>query len=148
MIDHWLARLRRCELGAQSATLALASLTGWVLVAAIAAVVSGPRGWLAAAIVAGTCWLGAQLALILSRPPERPGDAAKAMLLGMLPRMGMPLAMAVVLSRILPQKTLADLGGLYYLMMLLVVFYHWTLATEIALLLVGRRHTSPTRKRG
>ncbi len=135
-------------MGAQSATLALASLAGWVLVAAIAAVLRGPKGWLAAAIVAGTCWLGAQLALILGRALERPRDAAKAMLLGMLPRMGMPLAVAVVFSRILPRGALADLGGLYYLMVLLVVLYQWTLATEITLLLVGRQHANPTRKRG
>jgi hypothetical protein len=119
-----------------------------MLVAAIAAALRGPRGWSAAAIAAGTCWLGAQLALLLCRPLERPRDAAKAMSLGMLPRMGMPLATAVVLCRILPQRMLAELGGLYYLMVLLVVFYQWTLATEIALLLVGRQHTSPTRKRG
>lgn len=79
---------------------------------------------------------------------ERPRDAAKAMLLGMLPRMGMPLAVAVVFSRILPRGRVADLGGLYYLMVLLVVLYQWTLATEITLLLVGRQHANPTRKRG
>jgi hypothetical protein len=60
------------------------------------------------------------------------------MLWGMIFRMGMPLAAAVVVSRILPRQTLADLGGLYYLMVLLVVFYQWTLATEITLLLLGR----------
>ena len=139
-MDPWLARLRRREFGAQSATLALASLAGWFLVAALSAMVSGPKAWLAAAVVAGTCWLGAQLALVLCRPLEWPRDAAKAMLLGMLPRMGIPLAMAVVFCTILPRKILADFGGLYYLMVLLVVFYHWTLATEITLLLVGREH--------
>jgi hypothetical protein len=50
----------------------------------------------------------------------------------------MPLAMVFVLSRILPPRMLADFGGLYYLMVLLAIFYQWTLATEITLLLVGR----------
>jgi hypothetical protein len=145
-MDRWLVRLRRRELGAQSATLALASLMGWMLVAAITAMLGGPRAWLAAALVAGTCWLGAQLALVLCCVLERPQDAAKAALLGMLPRMGIPLTLAVVLTRILPQRMLADLGGLYYLMVLLVVFYHWTLATEITLLLVGQA-SGPRRKR-
>jgi hypothetical protein len=140
--NHWLARLQRREFAAQSATLALASLAGWMLVAAIAAVLGGPRGWLATAVVAGTCWLGAQMALILCRPLGWPRDAAKAMLWGMLFRMGMPLAAAVLVSRILPRKTLADLGGFYYLMVLLVVFYQWTLATEITLLLLGRQRTN------
>jgi hypothetical protein len=138
-MDRWLARLRRGEFAAQSATLALASLAGWLLLAVFAALVGGPKGWLAAAIVAGSCWLGAQLALVLCRPLGRPGDAAKAAMLGMLLRMGMPLATAAVFSRILPQRMLADLGGLYYLMVLLVVFYQWTLATEVALLLLGRQ---------
>jgi hypothetical protein len=137
-MDHWLARLHRREFAAQSATLALACSVGWALVAAVVAAVGGPRGWLATALVAGSCWLGAQVALILCRPLGWPWDAAKALWLGMLFRMGMPLATAVVFSRILPPRMLADLGGLYYLMVLLVVFYQWTLATEITLLLLGR----------
>ena len=138
MIDYWLARLRRRELGAQSASLALASLAGWLLAAAVATLLGEPSGWLTPAVVAGTCWLGAQVALVLCHPFDGPGDVAKAVLLGMLPRMGIPLVTAIVISRFLPPKTLADFGGLYYLMVLLVIFYHWTLATEITLLLLGR----------
>jgi hypothetical protein len=144
LIDYWLARLRRRELGAQSASLAVALLAGWLLAAAVATLLGEPSGWLAPAVVAGTCWLGAQLALVLCHPFDGPGDVAKAMLLGMFPRMGIPLTTAIVMSTILPPRTLANFGGLYYLMVLLVIFYHWTLAAEITLLLVGR--TSGARK--
>jgi hypothetical protein len=139
LMENWLARLRRGEFAAQSAALALASLAGWLLLAAAAVLVAGPKGWLATTLAAGSCWLGAQSALILCRPLGWSQGASKTIFLGMLFRMGIPLATAAASSRILPPAVLASLGGLSYLMVLLVVFYQWTLATEVALLWLGRQ---------
>jgi len=125
----WFASLRGRSLGFQSAVLGLAVLSACALAAPIAAWHRGSAGVITATVAAGLCWLGAQAALVLARPYRQPQGAWQGMLLGMLPRMGVPLAAGLVFQ--LRGGMLAQSGLLVYL----VVFYPVALWAETILCL-------------
>lgn len=131
-MKSWFAKLRGCGLAVQSALLDLCVLAAYGLVAPIAHWRGGLAGMVAAGVAAALCWLGAQTALVLARRFQGPDDAWKGMLLGMLPRMGIPFVLGVVGQ--LSSATLAEAGLLVYL----VVFYPVTLWAETIVCLLAR----------
>ena len=87
--------------------------------------ISGNRaGLIAGAAAGGVCLLAAWMALGLSEPLRRPQHMLALVLVGMMIRMGIPLAAA--LAVFFRGGPLADAGFLYYL----VVFYPVTLTAE------------------
>jgi hypothetical protein len=100
----------------------------FAIMAPAVAFVGGGVGLMAAIAAAGLCLLGAVLALAVSHH-FREGHSAMGLrfLVGMLPRMGVPLAGAVVFQFLI--ETLAKGGFLYYLLL----FYPITLAMEALL---------------
>ena len=130
------ARLRSRGPLVQSAVLGLAVLAAYAVVAPVAGLLSGADGLAAAAVAAGLCLLGAILALLVCRSFRGPQRAWQGVLAGMLPRMGVPLAFALVLH--LRGGPLAEAGLLVYL----VVFYPVTLSLETALTLPSGRLVS------
>lgn len=105
-------------------------LGGVVLVAASVilplgrAISSNRAGLFAGAAAGGVCLLAAWLALGLSGPLRRPQQTLALVLVGMLVRMGIPLAAALAVC--FSGGPLVDAGFLYYL----VVFYPLTLTVE------------------
>jgi hypothetical protein len=102
----------------------VAPVAGWLV---------WPTGMLAAVAAALFCWLGALLALFAELPFHNrwPDQAWMGFTAGMLPRMGVPLASAVILH--FCGGPLASAGALYYL----VVFYVILLGIEAAMSLPG-----------
>ena len=107
---------------------------GGVVLVATAAIL--PLGWaitgnrmgiFTGATAAGACLLGTWIALFLSEPLRRPQYMLALVLVGMMIRMGIPLAAALIVFFL--GGPLADAGFLYYL----VVFYAVTLSVEIYL---------------
>jgi hypothetical protein len=120
----------------QTSLLLRAILLGAVVLVAAAVilpfgwVISGNRaGVLAAAAAGGVCLLGAWTALALSEPLRRPQHLLALVLVGMMIRMGIPLAAALAVY--FRGGPLADAGFLYYV----VGFYPVTLAAETGLTL-------------
>jgi hypothetical protein len=130
-MKRWFARLRNRGLAVQSAALGVWMLAACALVAPVAAWHSGPAGMITAAVAATFCLLGAEAALVLARRFRGPESAWKGMLLGMLPRMGIPLVFGVICQ--LRGGMLAQAGLLVYL----VVFYPVALWAETILCLRG-----------
>ena len=88
------------------------------------------HGWdgvAAGGVAAGTCWLGAVVALVLGGVFGRSGNAANGVLLGMLFRMGIPLAVGIALDR--RGGPLADAG----VFGMILVYYLVTLVAETTL---------------
>jgi hypothetical protein len=121
------AGLRNLTLPGREAVLALAVLAVYAAVAPVAWCQDGRTGLAAAAVAAGFCWLGAGLALVAYRLPGDPKLAYVRLLAGMFPRMGIPLAAALVFR--IRGGVLAEAGLLIYL----VVFFLVTLALDTAL---------------
>ena len=119
--------MRRRGLACQSAVLLAAALAVYAMVAPVAGSLGGWVGLAAAAVAAGLCLLGAELALVACRLLDNPKYVLCAMLVGMLLRMGIPLASALAIQ--FQGGALAKAGLLVYL----VVFYPVTLFVETAL---------------
>ena len=122
-------RLRNRGLATQSVILVLAVVVVYAAVAWVAGYLGGAAGLAASATAAGLCLLGAELTLVVCHHFRDPKDAWRAVLLAVLPRMGIPLASALILLFV--GGGLVKAGVLYYL----VVFYPVTLAVETALTL-------------
>jgi len=123
----WFARMRSRGPTTQSAVLTVAVLVLYAAVAPVAGLLSGPAGLAAAALAAGLCWAGAELALLACRRFCDPSRAWLGVLIGMLLRMGLPLLSALVIQ--VQGGRLAKAGLLLYLL----VFYPVTLFIETAL---------------
>jgi len=133
-VAGWLAELRDRSWLAQSAALGGTLLGVYAFASPIVGLLQGRAGLLAAAVAASLCVLGAVLGLALSRLFRSPKHRGLGFLVGMLPRMGVPLGGAAALQ--LTGGSLAEGGVLFYLLM----FYPMSLAMETWLLLpLGKR---------
>ena len=87
------------------------------------------HGWdgvASSGVAAGVCWLGAVVAWVLGGSLGRGGMAAHGVLLGMLFRMGIPLAVGIALDR--RGGPLADAG----VFGMILIYYFVTLVAETA----------------
>ncbi len=126
-VDSWYKRLRRRNLATRAAMVGLALMPILVIAAPIAHWLRGWTGVAAALMAAGVCLLGATAALVASHVFRSPQQVLQGVLLGMAARMGLPLALAVIV--LLVGGRLADAGFLFYLL----VFYPVTLGVETAM---------------
>ncbi len=120
------------------------ALLGFLLVAAaivipVAYVVRQQAGAASAAVAWMTCFVSGLVALGLVRLFNGPNSVVPQVLLGMFPRMGIPLAVCMVAY--LKGGALVDAGFVYYIL----VFYFVTLVVE-TVLLVGVAQERPTEK--
>lgn len=97
----------------------LLAVVGWGL--------SGWPGVAAVAVAGGICWASGSVALLASHACRQPDHFLLGVLLGMLTRMGVPLAFGLVIH--LRRGPLTEAGFLYYLL----VFYLCVLAVETVL---------------
>jgi hypothetical protein len=101
-------------------------------------------GLLAAAVAGGVCLLAGLTALALSEPLRRPQYLLALVFVGMMIRMGIPLAAALAVYFL--GGPLAEAGFLYYV----VLFYAVTLITETFLSAPGcgpnKKDISPTQE--
>jgi len=123
----WQTKLRSQGVIVQSAVLGLVVVIVYGAVAPVAGLCCGGAGLIAAAVAGALCFLGGASALMVCHLLRDPKFVLHRMLLGMLPRMGIPLGFALFFQ--LRGGVLAEAGLLYYL----VVFYPFTLAVETAL---------------
>jgi hypothetical protein len=132
-----LATLRGASVGVRQTVL----LTGVLLALAIAAPVGwATRGWLgiaAAAAAAACCWLGTAVAMVLTDLFRDPKSVWIGWMLGTVPRMGLPLVMAVAVK--VRGGALFDSGLLYYLL----VFYPVVLGLETVMSLPSQAPPTP-----
>lgn len=112
--------LREASLARQAAVLSLAVAVICAGLAPIASQLSGRAGLAAVVLAAGSCLLGAEAALLVSRL-DLGGDIRFGVLLGAFPRMGIPLSVGVVAQT--QGGSLAEAGVLIYFL----VFYPVTL---------------------
>ncbi len=120
-----LRRLPQRSLAVRIMFLAVAVLAIAAVILPLAWVISGNQGGvIAGAAAAGVCLLAASIALGVSEPLRRPQDVLALVLVGMMIRMGIPLAAALIV--VFRGGPLADAGFLYYV----VVFYAVTLVAE------------------
>ncbi len=120
-----LRRLPQKSLLLRAVLLGVAFLAAAAVILPLAWAVSGNRAGLSAAAGAGgVCLLAAWMALVLSEPLRRPQHVLALVLVGMMIRMGIPLAAALTVFFL--GGPLADAGFLYYV----VVFYAVTLIVE------------------
>lgn len=83
----------------------------------------GPAVWSAAAAAAFVCWTGALVSMILATAAKRPQAAYYGLLLGLINRMGLALAAAIVVDRqFAPWRDAGFVGFLvgFYLLSLFV----------------------------
>jgi hypothetical protein len=121
--------LQRCIL-IRAAFLAVLVLVAGAIILPLGWAMSYSRtGILAGAVAGGVCLLAAWIALALSEPLHRRQQVLGVVLVGMLVRMGIPLAAALGVYFL--GGPLADAGFLYYL----VAFYPVTLTAETLLFL-------------
>ena len=119
----------RLGVAGRGGLLIVAVLVAYVLVAPLAWLISGPLGLLASGVGAGLCLVAALAALVVNFFFRGPALAMHNLAAGMMLRMGIPLALGMVLHR--KVELLATHGMLYYM----VGFYFVSLAVEIALTL-------------
>ena len=112
-------------------------MAAYSLVAGAAAWLGGISGCASAGVAAGLCLLGAEVALVVCHLLRGSKYEPYAMLAGMLPRMGIPLMLGLVLQ--IRGGILAENGLLIYL----VVFYPVTLAVESAMSLPPADNSLP-----
>lgn len=127
--SRFLPYVRRLGVTARGGLLIAAVLFSYFLVAPVAWLISGRVGLLAAAVAAGLCVVAALVALLVNFFFHGPALALHSMVAGMMLRMGIPLAVGMVLHQ--KVELLATHGMLYYM----VVFYFISLATEVVLTL-------------
>ncbi len=97
----------------------------------------GWEGVTSAAVAMGVCLASGLLAMWLAELFRHPDQAVPQVLLGMFPRMGIPLIACMLVY--LQRGMLADAGFVYYIM----AFYFVTLAVE-TVLMAGRSTNKPT----
>jgi hypothetical protein len=105
----------------------------WLVLAAGAAGLLGPGHWLPSGAAAGLCLVPSAGTFVLSRLLERrsPEEAAVAVLLGVVVRLGTALLGGLLLCRVVPELAAAPLRFWSWVL----VFYLATLAAETFLLL-------------
>lgn len=108
-----------------------AAVATWALVALVAWRLVGLWGVAAAGAAATCCWIGAAGALGAHHWLGRRGSGLWSLLVGMGLRMGVPLAVGLILHW--QSQPLAEAGLLYYFL----AFYPVTLAVETVLSLSG-----------
>jgi len=123
----WLAQIRAQGLALRSLVLAAVMAACYVAISPVAWGLGGLGGLRAAGAAAGCCFSGAFLALAAGEPFRRRRKLLPAMLVGMVFRMGIPLAFGLGVH--LRGGPLVDAGFLYYL----VLFFEVALITEIGL---------------
>ncbi len=131
-VRRWITTLPRRSLTVQVSVLAI-TIGGAYAVAIFVAI--GIQGWVgvvAASMAAGTCFVSATAALILSRSLSDPQYGSTGILLPMAVRTGIPLMLALVIR--LRGQGLVDGGFVYYL----VGFYLLALAVEVPMSLPVR----------
>ena len=126
-MKHQLEKLQRQGLAVHAAVLGLSALLLYGLVAPLAGFYGGQDGVIAAAVALGLCLSGTGSALVVSHFFRDPDRALHGMLLGMLPRMGIPLSIGLLIH--LQNGFLSQSGLLYYLLL----FYPVTLTVETIL---------------
>jgi hypothetical protein len=84
----------------------------------------GLAGLAAALVAAGVCWAGALLALLLTEVLRSPQQGASGPLLGMVTRLGLPLATGILLDRRGGPLANAGVFGI------IISFYFVTLVAE------------------
>jgi hypothetical protein len=109
-----------------------------VLVIPIAMLTSGRAGLVAVAFAMSVCLSSGVLAFWLVRHLRGPKAVIHQVLLGMMSRMGIPLAACLFVH--FHGGKLAEAGLVYYIL----VFYFVTLAAETALLVNGTDHSAGT----
>ena len=137
-------RLPRTSLLLRIILLGVAVLIVAAVILPLALLISGNRaGLYSAAAAGGVCLLSAWLALCASEPLRRPQSVLALVVVGMMIRMGIPLAAA--LTVFFRGGPLADAGFLYYV----VLFYPVTLIAETYLSTPGcepnKKDVSPAR---
>lgn len=132
--------LRHRSLSFRLAFLGATMLVAMGIVLPLGWVVAGTRaGLLAGATAGGVCLLAAWIALAVSELLRGPKHVVSLVLVGMLIRMGIPLAVALILC--FSGGPLADAGFLYYL----IVFYPVTLTVETLFFLPYNRPAEKNR---
>lgn len=125
----WIPGVPELGLGGQCAVLAGVTALATIGVAITAGMIAGPQG-VRGAVLAGLLCLGSsELALALTQLGRKgdPGGALTGMLLGMICRLGMPLAGSLAIRLWAPELMAA--GALQSL----IVLYLVTLAVEVSL---------------
>ncbi|HLA84966.1 MAG TPA: hypothetical protein VJL29_09240 [Thermoguttaceae bacterium] len=123
----WLSNLHTRSLAVRAGLLAAAMIGACLLAAPVGWHAHGRAGWKAAVAAALICWLGATAALVAAEPFRAAGRMLHAMLVGMILRMGIPLAGALVVgSRV---ENLIAAGFPYYV----VFFFEVALVVEVLL---------------
>ena len=120
----WLTNLRSRSLAVRGAVLVSVVLVLLALVGPVGWALDGPTGVAAATAAAALCFVGTALALGLSHLLRAPKHVLHGVLLGMIARMGIPLACGLAIH--LQDGSLAQGHFLHYLL----VFYPVTLAVE------------------
>jgi hypothetical protein len=110
-----------------------------VVVIPVAYMARERAGATSAAVALVTCLVSGLLALGLVRLFRGPNNVVPQVLLGMLPRMGIPLAVCMMVH--LRGGAIADAGFVYYIL----AFYFVTLVVE-TVLQVGEAQVRPTEK--
>jgi hypothetical protein len=124
-------------LGLDSVTVAYGGVTIGILgVMAVAVALHGELGLKASALAAGTCLFGVLGGHWLGRLFVRPSEVGLRVVFGMLPRMGIPLAICLVVGY--RRGPLYDAGLVFYVL----VMYLIVLATD-TFLAVRRIATVP-----
>ncbi len=122
------SRLAGLGLVAQSAVIAGALVLAWLLVAPLAASLSGTLGLRAALVAAVACYAGAQFSLLISALLRGGATIMNRLVMGMIARAMFPMVLGAGLH--LRDPELADAGLILYVL----VFYLVTLAADTALL--------------
>jgi len=120
--------------------LAVSVAAAMLVVGPVAAYMGGVEALRAAAVAALVCLAGSELGLAASLPFRNPQTLWLGVLLGMLPRLGIPLGFAAFFS--FQGGRLANAGFLYYLL----VFYLVSLAVETAVMVL-RASVNPSSSR-
>ena len=129
-----LRQLQQTSLLFRAAFLAVVAVLAAAVILPLGWAISGNRtGLFAGAAAGGVCLLAAWTALGLSEPLRRPMYMLAQLFVGMLIRMGIPLAAALAVY--FRGGPLADAGFLYYV----VLFYPVMLVAETFLVLPARR---------
>ena len=113
----------KVEIGISCGLLTVVLLAAYPLFAWFGYSQHGADGLLAAAVAGIVCWFGGIAALVLTTSVRSPEGAVSGTLLGMLFRMGFPLAAGVMLDRSGGALAAAGVLGmilLYYLLTLVV----------------------------
>lgn len=132
------SRLAESGLAAQSGLLGAIVAIVAVPLALVAYTISGSPGAVAAVAAGGACLLGGEAALVLCQWLAGRVDVMRALLVGMLARMTLPLILVLAMHFVAPSLTQ---GGLF---IYVLAFYPVVLGTEtiFALARLGQNSTS------